>query len=91
MDQRTLMTAPAPTVAARTTSSSSVADSAKPFRGKRITREELYEMRPDLRPADDDDVKQGGSKRVRHTPDSAPLPVRMSPQRADLTHKRLGS
>lgn len=38
----------------RTSTSSSIPPSSSPHRGKRITREELYRQRPDLRPADND-------------------------------------
>ncbi|WP_163269649.1 hypothetical protein [Chelativorans alearense] len=37
----------------RTTSTTDTTESARPYRGRRITWEEFYALRPDLRPAND--------------------------------------
>jgi hypothetical protein len=49
------MTAPAPldSLFNRTTSADAVTDSAKPFRGRRLSWREFHALRPDLRPAND--------------------------------------
>jgi hypothetical protein len=48
------MTAPT-TAAFRTTTSTTVPPSASPYRGRRLSWQEFYAQRPDLRPADNDD------------------------------------
>lgn len=42
----------------RTTGRDDVADSDRPFRGRRLSWAEFYRMRPDLRPANDNQQEQ---------------------------------
>lgn len=40
-------------ITARSTSTTSTTESAKPYRGRRVSWAEFYSLRPDLRPAND--------------------------------------
>jgi hypothetical protein len=48
--------------ATRTTGRDDIADSARPYRGRRMLWREFYALRPDLRPANDNG---GGDARLR--------------------------
>lgn len=43
--------------AARSTTASSVGDSSRPYRGRRLSWAEFYQLRPDLKPANDNHSK----------------------------------
>jgi hypothetical protein len=56
------MTAPLPFDYARTTSREPASNSARPFRGRRMTWNEFYRERPDLRPDNDNDQREATAK-----------------------------